>query len=317
MAESRPLSVRRSPRQSIGAERAELRTYAIKDASALVRSPLSTNHPALPQPAIGNIMSQPELTETRDGPLVTLTMNRPDALNALTDALIEELSDTFARLDRDSDVGAIILTGAGRAFCSGGDVKGMANRRERTYEERLVDLRAKQRPPLLMRQSSKVIIAAVNGAAMGAGFCLALAADFRIVGRSAKFGTAFANIGFSGDFGISWLLTQLVGPAKARELLILNPRLSAQDAADLGLVTRLVDDDQVMSEAHALAMNIARGPHLAWGYMKKNLLVAESEPLAAVLESEALSQSRCAMTDDHKEARAAFIEKRKPVFRGR
>jgi len=257
-----------------------------------------------------------ELLESRDGKVATLTMNRPDAMNAVSDDMMRAMIEAFGRLGRDISVGAIVLTGAGRGFCAGGDVKGMAARRERTYEERIEDLRWKQQISLVIRTCPKVVIAAVNGAAMGAGFSLALISDFRVVGRSAKFGTSFASIGFSGDFGISWLLTQLIGTIKARELLLLNQRISAEEANGLGLVTRLVDDDKLMEEATAFARMIAEGPSVAYAHMKRNLFAAETEPLASVLELEAMSQSRCAMTEDHKEARAAFLEKRKPVFQG-
>lgn len=259
----------------------------------------------------------PELLETRDGPVVTLTLNRPEAMNAVTDDMLMALIESLERLGRDSTVGTVLLTGAGRSFCAGGDVKGMGHRGELTYEQRVQEQRWKQRITLLIRQSPKVFIAAVNGAAMGAGLALALAADFRIVARGAKFATAFGAIAYSGDFGCTWLLTQLVGPAKARELMILNPRLSAEEADRLGMVTRLVDDDVLMAEATGFARDIAQGPRVTWGYMKRNLAIAETQSLADTLEAEALSQARCAMTEDHKEARNAFIEKRKPVFSGR
>lgn len=258
-----------------------------------------------------------ELLETRDGPLVTLTMNRPDAMNALSDSMIRSLIDAFERLGREPEVGAILLTGSGRGFCAGGDVKGMANRGERSYEERVSDLRWKQRIALVMRTCPKIIVAAVNGAAMGAGLSLALAADFRIAARSAKLGTAFAAVGFSGDFGISYALTRLIGPAKARELLILNPRLTAEEALSLGLLTRIAEDETLLDEATAFARRIADGPRITWGYMKRNLHAAETQSLAELLDVEAMSQSRCAMTEDHKEARSAWAEKRAPHFQGR
>ncbi|MBG6120132.1 MULTISPECIES: enoyl-CoA hydratase [unclassified Sphingobium] len=257
-----------------------------------------------------------ELLESRDGSLVTLTLNRPDAMNAVSDAMIRALLEAFERLGQDGDVGAILLTGAGRGFCAGGDVKGMANRKDRNYEERVQDLLWKQRIALAIRSCPKVVVAGVNGAAMGAGLSLALAADFRVVARSAKLGTAFAAVAYSGDFGCSYFLTQLVGPAKARELMILNPRLTAEEADKLGLVTKIVEDEGFLDEATAFARTIADGPRVTWGYMKRNLFAAETRSLAEVLEIEALSQSRCAMTQDHKEARTAWAEKRKPVFSG-
>ena len=258
-----------------------------------------------------------DLIEAREGGIVTLTMNRPDAMNALTDDLIDDLIRAFQDLGRDPEVGVIVLTGAGRAFCAGGDVKDLSGRAERTLEKRIEDLRHKQGVALAMHRCPKLIVAAVNGAAMGAGFSLALMADFRIVARSAKFGTAFAAVGFSGDFGVSWSLSRLVGPARARELLILDPRLSAEDADRLGLVTRLVEDAALMAEATAFAASLAAGPLVAWTMMKRNLNFAEHGGLAETLDWEAANQSRCAMTDDHREARAAWMEKRPPNFSGR
>lgn len=258
-----------------------------------------------------------ELIEQREGGVVTLTMNRPDAMNALTDYLIDAMIEAFQRLGRDPDVGVIVLTGAGRAFCAGGDVKDLSGRAERTLEKRIEDLRHKQGVALTMHRCPKPIVAAVNGAAMGAGLSIALMADFRIVATTATFATAFAAVGFSGDFGISWSLPRLVGPAKARELLMLNPRLNAEAAERLGLVTRLVDGASLMEEAMTFATTLASGPVVAWTMMKRNLNFAETQGLAETLDLEASNQSRCAMTEDHREARTAWMEKRPPKFSGR
>jgi 2-(1,2-epoxy-1,2-dihydrophenyl)acetyl-CoA isomerase len=145
---------------------------------------------------------------------------------------------------------------------------------------------------------------------------LALACDLRIAGRSASFATGFANVGFSGDWGGSWSLTRLVGTAKAREMYLLGDVIDAEAAAALGIVNKLVDDDKLRDETMALARRIADGPRIALGYMKKNLHAAETEPFATSLELEAEHQARCAFTEDHKEAVAAFVEKRRPVFKG-
>jgi 2-(1,2-epoxy-1,2-dihydrophenyl)acetyl-CoA isomerase len=144
-----------------------------------------------------------------------------------------------------------------------------------------------------------------------------MACDLRIAGQSARFGTGFAGVGYSADFGGSWSLTRLVGTAKARELYILGDIIDAAIAASLGLVNRVVDDAVLQRETLALARRVAGGPRVAYGYMKRNLFAAETEPLAAVLEMEALHQARTAMTEDHLEASNAFVEKRRPVFRGR
>jgi 2-(1,2-epoxy-1,2-dihydrophenyl)acetyl-CoA isomerase len=171
--------------------------------------------------------------------------------------------------------------------------------------------------PMLLRTMPKVVIAMVNGPAVGAGLGLAMACDLRIAGRSARFGTGFAGVGYSGDFGGSWTLTRLVGTAKARELYFLGEIIDAETARSLGLVSRVVEDDALHEVTAALARRIAEGPRIAYGYMKRNLFAAETEPLAAVLEMEAVHQARTAMTEDHLEASRAFAEKRRPVFKGR
>jgi 2-(1,2-epoxy-1,2-dihydrophenyl)acetyl-CoA isomerase len=171
--------------------------------------------------------------------------------------------------------------------------------------------------PLLLRTMPKVVVAMVNGPAVGAGLGLAMACDLRIAGRSARFGTGFAGVGYSGDFGGSWSLTRLVGTAKARELYFLGDIINAEAAHTLGLVNRVVEDDALHQAATDLARRIADGPRIAYGYMKRNLFAAETEPLATVLEMEAVHQTRTAMTEDHLEASRAFAEKRRPVFKGR
>ena len=188
---------------------------------------------------------------------------------------------------------------------------------EQGVEERQEGLRWRHESIRLLRTMGKIVIAAVNGPAAGAGLSLALACDLRLAARSARFRTAFAAVGFSGDFGGSWSLTRLVGTAKARELYYLNPLIDAEEALRLGLVTRVVDDDALASDAHSMAASLAQGPRVAFAYMKRNLHAAETEPLQTVLDMEALGQARTGMTEDHKEAARAFVEKRAPVFHGR
>jgi 2-(1,2-epoxy-1,2-dihydrophenyl)acetyl-CoA isomerase len=188
---------------------------------------------------------------------------------------------------------------------------------EQTVEDRVGWWRRAHNVPLLLRTIPKVVIAMINGPAAGAGLGLALACDLRIAGKAARFGTAFARIGFAGDYGGSWTLTRLVGTAKARELYFLADVIDAEKAAELGLVNRVVADDELHAETMALARRIADGPRVALGYMKRNLLAAETEPFQTVLDLEAEHQARCAFTEDHKEAVAAFNEKRRPVFKGR
>ena len=258
-----------------------------------------------------------DLLETIEGGIAWLTLNRPDRLNAFSPTMLQALGDALQRLGSNAEVGAVVITGAGRGFCAGGDVKTMETRASQGFEERVEGLRRMHQLPLLLRTIPKVVIAMVNGPAVGAGLGLAMACDLRIAGRSARFGTGFAGVGYSGDFGGSWTLTRLVGTAKARELYFLGDVIDAAAAATLGLVSRVVDDDALYREATALARRIADGPRVAYGYMKRNLFAAETEPLAAVLEMEAVHQARTAMTEDHLEASRAFVEKRRPVFGGR
>jgi 2-(1,2-epoxy-1,2-dihydrophenyl)acetyl-CoA isomerase len=260
----------------------------------------------------------PDLLETIDNGVATLTLNRPDRLNALSPEMTAGLKAALERLATDHAVGAIVITGAGRGWCAGGDVKTMqARSRDQTVEDRAEGLRRQHQLPLLIRTMPKVVIGMINGPAAGAGLGLALACDLRIAGRSAKFGTAFGRIGYSGDYGGSWSLTRLIGTAKARELYFLADVIDAEEAGRLGIVNRVVADDALRAETMALAQRIADGPRIALGYMKKNLLAAETEPMQTVLDLEAQHQARCAFTEDHKEAVAAFVEKRRPVFKGR
>jgi len=264
-------------------------------------------------------MSQDLLETVKDG-VAVLTMNRPDRLNALSGEMLDAMLEALPRLADDPNVGCIVLTGAGRGFCAGGDVKAMAEGREMsgdTLEERAQGLRSKMETSRWLHEMPKPTIAMVRGAAAGAGLSLALACDLRIAGETAKFGTAFARVGYSGDFGGSYYLTQLVGTAKARELYYTAELLDARHALELGLVNRVVADDQLEVETLQLAAKIARGPRIAYRYMKRNLNAAESGTLKDVLDLEAWHHTRTGQTDDHREATKAFVEKREPVFRGR
>ena len=259
----------------------------------------------------------PDLLEGIENGVAWLTLNRPERLNALSPDMTAALTEALNRLATDREVGCIVITGAGRGWCSGGDVKTMESRgRDQTVEDRIEGLRRAHQLPLLMRNCPKVIIAAINGPVAGAGLGLALACDLRIAAKSARFGTAFVRIGYSGDYGGTWSLTRLVGTAKARELYFLGDVIDAEEAHRLGMVNRLVEDEALRDEAMTLARRIADGPRVALGYMKKNLHAAETEPFPTVLDLEAEHQARCAFTEDHKEAVAAFVEKRRPVFKG-
>jgi len=258
-----------------------------------------------------------DLLESLEDGIAWLTLNRPDRLNALSPPMTQGLAEALTRLSADEAVGVIVLTGAGRGFCAGGDVKAMVERGDRTFEDRVESFRTSHQVPYLLRTISKVVIAMVNGPVAGAGLGLALACDLRIAGRAARFATGFVGVGYAGDWGGSWTLTRLVGTAKARELYLLGDVVDAATAHALGMVNWLVDDAELRAETTKIARRIADGPRVAYRYMKRNLLAAETEPFASVLDMEAVHQARCGMTEDHAEARTAFVEKRKPVFKGR
>ena len=264
-------------------------------------------------------MTQDLLEAVKDG-VAVLTMNRPDRLNALSWSMMDALQEALPRLAASADVGVVVLTGAGRGFCAGGDVKAMAEGKEfgdAPLEQKAQDLRSRMEVSRWLHEMPKPTIAMVRGAAAGAGLSLALACDLRIAGDTARFGTAFARVGYSGDFGGSFFLTQLVGTAKARELYFSADMLDAQQALALDLVNKVVPDSRLEEETLALAARLARGPRIAYRYMKRNLNAAESGTLKDLLDLEAWHHSRCGETADHREAARAFVEKREPVFKGR
>ncbi len=264
-------------------------------------------------------MGQELLEELKDK-VAVLTLNRPDRLNAMSPPMLDALLEALPRLAADPEIGVVVLTGAGRGFCAGGDVKAMAEGRESigtTLEEKAQGLRSRMEVSRWLHEMPKPTIAMVRGAAAGAGLSLALACDLRVASDSARFATAFARVGYSGDFGGSWFLTQLVGTAKARELYFTADIVDAQQALALGIVNRVVPDVRLEDETMALAARLARGPRIAYRYMKRNFNAAESGTLKDLLDLEAWHHTRCGMTEDHREAAKAFVEKREPVFRGR
>lgn len=196
-------------------------------------------------------------------------------------------------------------------------MKAMAGRADRSFEQRAEMLRHVHRVPYLLASIPKVVIARVNGVAVGAGLALALACDFRVAARSARFVPGFAGVALSGDYGGSWTLSRLVGSARAREIYMFNETLDAEAARACGLVTRTVDDDQLDSATQAMARKIAAGPTLTYGYMKRNLLAAETQGFADVLDLEAVHVARTGMSEDHAQALQAFAQKRPPAFTGR
>ena len=251
--------------------------------------------------------------------LLTITMNRPERKNAMSPDFTLGLLNAAHRASEDSEVRAVLLKGAGGTFCVGGDVRGMAdpNRKAPTFEERQVSLRARMEASRILHEMGKPVVAAVEGAAAGAGLSLALACDLRVVGETAKITTAFAKVGLSGDYGGTYYLTKLIGSARARELYLLSPILSGKEAHAIGMMTRVVPDADVVKVATELATSLAQGPSVTLGYIKKNINNAEKFGIEACFDGEALHHSRCGETADHKEAAAAFVQKRKPAFVGR
>ena len=254
--------------------------------------------------------------------VAVITLNRPEARNALSDALTGALRRQIHDRGRDAAVGALLITGAGKAFCAGGDVKGMggraANTAPTTPDERFETMRARHHEIAgALRALRKPSIAALPGPAAGAGLAIALACDLRVAARSAFVSTGYARIGLSGDYGIAWLLTRAVGPGRARELMLLGERIDMARAEQLGLVNRVCDDDALHTEALALARQLAHGPAVAMRYIKDNLDEALDIDHATAIDHEAERLLRATGSDDHKEAVAAFVEKREPVFRGR
>ena len=259
-----------------------------------------------------------DLIEAMADGVATLTLNRPDRLNALSTPILDGLLKALPRLAADPAVGAIVLTGAGRAFCAGGDVKRMAEETVvRSGAEDVARLRARMEVSRLLHEIPKPTIAMVNGAAAGAGMAIALACDLRIASQSSRFVTAFAKVGFSGDFGGSYFLSRLVGTAKARELYFTAEPLDAGQALALGVVNRVVPDAELADVVMDLARKLARGPRVALALMKQNFNAAENGTLVELLDLEARRQIETGQTEDHKEAARAFVEKRAPVFRGR
>lgn len=262
-------------------------------------------------------MADQHLLETGDDGVTTLTLNRPERLNAITGDMFERLLATLERIAGDASVGAVILAGAGRAFSAGGDIGEMADRNPaESPAEAVRTLRRRMELVRLLHEMPQPTLARVNGPAAGAGMCLALACDLRIAGPAAAFTTAFAKVGYAGDYGGSYFLPRLVGTGKARELYFTAAKVDADEALRIGLVNRVVAQAQLVTATHALAASFAAGPRLALAQMKRNLNRAEGEGLSALLDLEAEGQIRCRLTDDHREAARAFIEKRPPLFKG-
>jgi len=262
-----------------------------------------------------------DLLVSLDDGVLTLTFNRPEARNALTPAMIVRLGEELRDAELNPDVGCIVLTGAGGAFCAGGDVKAMAAGHQPgrpvdpvlRMERQRIDHRATS---LRLYQMSKPTLAAIPGPAAGAGFSFALACDMRIAAATAFMTTAFAKVGLTGDYGGTYLLTQIVGTAKARELYMLADRIDMGEAHRLGLVNWVVPAAELEAHTRDIARRLADGPRLALGLIKDNLNRALKATFADCLDAESANLARARETEDHKEAAKAFAEKRKPVFKG-
>jgi 2-(1,2-epoxy-1,2-dihydrophenyl)acetyl-CoA isomerase len=262
-----------------------------------------------------------DLLATIEDGVAVLTMNRPERRNAMSGAMNQALGRTLADLEVDDAVGAIVLTGA---FCAGGDVKGMASGGDvgagapTSYDAGVHRQRLNQRAvSQRLYEMPKPTIAALPGAAAGAGLSLALACDLRYAVPTAIMTTAFAKVGFAGDYGGTWFLTRLVGSGKARELYFFSEKLSAEEAEHLGLVNAIFPAESFEADVLDRARQLAQGPRVAYRYMKENLNRAVHGELGECLDMEAAHHIRTGQTEDHREAAKAFVEKRPPTFVGR
>lgn len=264
-----------------------------------------------------------DLLASLEGGVLTLTLNRPEARNAMTREMNTALQQQLAAAELDPAVKCLVLTGAGSGFCAGGDVKSMAARGDgtvgaQTIDEAIARQRVNQRATAgKLFKMPKVTIAALPGAAAGAGLSLALACDLRIMASTAIMTTAFAKVGFSGDYGGTYFMTQLVGAAKARELYLLSDRVTADEALRLGLANWVVKPEELVAKTRELALRLASGPTVAYRYMKENLNRAMAGKVDECLDMEATHHIHCGQTEDHREAAKAFVEKRQPAFKGR
>lgn len=252
-----------------------------------------------------------------EGGLLTITMNRPERKNALNPEMVAGLIEAARRAADDPEVRAVLFKGAGGSFCVGGDVKSMAaGRAPLPFEVKVANLRRGMEVSRILHQMPKPVVAQLDGAAAGAGLSMALSCDLRVASESCKITTAFAKVGFSGDYGGTYFLTQLLGSARARELYLTSPVLTSKEAHVIGMVTKVVPDAEIDAAAHELALSLAQGPSIALGYIKRNINNAEHLPLEDCFDGEAIHHTRCSDTEDHKEAAKAFVEKRKPAFKG-
>jgi 2-(1,2-epoxy-1,2-dihydrophenyl)acetyl-CoA isomerase len=249
--------------------------------------------------------------------VATITLNRPDALNSLTVELKEALLEVFRQVAADPAARAVVLTGAGRGFCAGQDLREHAELLAAGDASPLNTVEKHYNPlALALATMPKPVIAAVNGMAAGAGASLTFAADFRIAADNAKFLLAFANVGLGLDTGASWTLPRLIGQARATALALLAEPVSASAALEMGLVNAVVPGEELAGAAHELAARLAAGPTAAYAAIKESFAFASAHPFSAALEKEGELQNRLGATADHRDATAAFVRKERPVFTG-
>jgi 2-(1,2-epoxy-1,2-dihydrophenyl)acetyl-CoA isomerase len=263
----------------------------------------------------------------RDAGIATVTLNRPEKMNALDVELMTELTRVLEEVATDTSVRCVVFTGAGeRAFSAGGDINAMGGQglfasatpgKKEPWETAAMHLRRSMEASAWLHEMGKPTVAAINGAVAGASLAMALACDLRIAADHAVFTTAFAKIGYSGDYGGAWYLTKIVGTAKARELYFLSERIDAQEAARLGLVNWVVPREKFRAEVRALAERLAAGPPLAYRYMKRNLNLALTLHERELLDLESEAMMRTGATEDFRNAAAAFLAKKTPTFEGR
>jgi enoyl-CoA hydratase/carnithine racemase len=248
--------------------------------------------------------------------VAAITLNRPDRLNALTFEIYRELAATFRALDTEPDVRAIILTGRGRAFCTGGDVEDIIGALlGKPIDELLAFTRATCELILSIRECRRPVVAALNGTVAGAGAVIAAAADFRVAATTAKIAFLFTRVGLTGaDMGAGWLLPRLVGEAQARRLLMLGEFISATEAHAIGLYTSVFEPEVAVTEARALALRLAKGPSFALGVTKQALNREAALDLRTALDNEAELQAICMQSPNFAEAHRAFLEKREARF---
>jgi 2-(1,2-epoxy-1,2-dihydrophenyl)acetyl-CoA isomerase len=262
-------------------------------------------------------------TEVIDG-VMRITLNRPERRNAMSDGMLQGLVASLGDAEVATDVGAVVVTGAGGAFCAGGDVKGMAEAGGEgggsavQYDARVHLQRGNQRDTAgKLYELPKPTIAALPGPAAGAGLSIALSCDLRYASPNAILTTAFARVGFSGDYGGTYFMSRLIGSAKARELYFLSEKVDMEEAERLGLVNGVFSEDSLQDEVMAIGRRLAQGPTVAYRYMKENLNRAVHGEMGECLDMEATHHIHCGQTRDHKEAAQAFVDKREPDFQGR